>query len=207
MKRDTRSTKISNTAGSPISHGTRLTIAVVYYLMVSAFLVVACATAVSTYQGLRSHSFIETSGVVTERSVSTRKRHPGMTGHIRNRVYRLDVVYTYDFQGITHKSHQIEAGTFGLVNGQVLRRFGSRLEVGRTVPVYVDPSDHSNAVLERGLSSMTTMFYVLCGFFGFVTLFLRVFHVALSTDGQPAQGAGGVGRRYGPATLAPRRDI
>jgi hypothetical protein len=190
MKRASRSTTISYAAGSKISRGTRLTLAIVYYLMVSTFLVVACATAVSTYQGLRSHSFIQTSGVVTERFVKRRNWRPGIKGHMRNRVYSLDVVYTYDFQGITYVNDQIEAGTLGLVHGQVLRRFGSRLEVGRTVPVYVDPSDHRNAVLERGLSSMTTMLYFLLGFFGFVTLFLRVLHVGSSTEGQPAQRPG-----------------
>jgi hypothetical protein len=200
MRRSRRTARISpaisyaKTGGS--TAGVRRVITFVYFLVLSIFLIVTSAAAVSTYQGLRTHGFIETSGVVTEREVSSRRRH-GMTrrikSHIRNRVRHLDVTYTYEFQGFTYEGHQIEAGTFGMMNGDVLRRFGKRLEVGRTVPVYVDPSDHRNAVLERGLSSMTTMFYALFGVFALITLILRVFYVAITTDAQPGQPGAKVG--------------
>lgn len=143
-------------------------VSIAYFLMLALFASAAAGAAWSTYEGLRSYSYVEVVGIVAERSI----------GLWSGGSYLL-VGYRYVVGGVEYEGNRIEAGTFGFPDSGNVTRLIMRVRVGEPVPVYVDPDNPSMAVLERGLSGITIKVYVLAAFLGFATLFLRVFHLAL----------------------------
>lgn len=142
-------------------------------ILLALFLASAATAGVSAWQGWRSHSFVEVEGEIVEVTVNRiEDKSDGMSRKPRESRY-LGIVYAYDFKGITYRGDRIEAGSFGLANGADFGEFRSRLEVGRRVPVYVDPADPHFAVLERGTSNMLKMFLALTGFLGFANMIAR----------------------------------
>jgi hypothetical protein len=92
-------------------------------------------------------------GVVTNSSVSTRA---GSEGGV---VYCLNVNYEYTIDGTTYQGDKISYTADSSCNSWSEDSDEDYPE-GKEITVYVNPSDHSEAVLETGLSAVD--FFTLC---------------------------------------------
>ncbi len=164
-------------------------VAVVYYMITALFLLVATGLGLSSWEARKSLAFAETRGVVTERWVSESRRHSHNPNQPRHRGEYLHLRYRYEVAGVVHEGDRIEAGTFGLAMGDWVYVYRGRFGIGEQVSVFYDPDEPSTAVLVQGFSGVAFFLLVLTGFFGFGSLFLRVFHRAFREEAAARRAA------------------
>jgi hypothetical protein len=99
------------------------------------------------WQQTRTADFAETEGVITK---STLKCHSGSKG---GKTYSLDVEYDYEVDGRKFTGTRYCYGEMSTNDG-TWSKVQKELPAGKTVPVYYDPADPSDAVLRRGLTGI-----------------------------------------------------
>jgi hypothetical protein len=106
---------------------------------------------------LGTNDWTPVDGVVTNSSVSTRA---GSEGGV---VYCLNVHYEYTIDGTTYQGNKISYSSDSSCNSWSEDSDEDYPE-GKEITVYVNPSDHSEAVLETGLSGVDFFTFCLCLF-------------------------------------------
>jgi hypothetical protein len=96
-------------------------------------------------------------GVVTNSSVSSRA---GSEGGV---VYCLNVDYEYTIDGTTYQGNKISYSSDGTCDSSS-KNSDEDYPEGKEITVYVNPSDHSEAVLETGLSGVDFVICLICVF-------------------------------------------
>ena len=96
-------------------------------------------------------------GVVTNSSVSSR------TGNEGGVVYCLNVDYEYTIDGTTYQGNKISYSSDGTCDSSS-KNSDEDYPEGKEITVYVNPSDHSEAVLETGLSGVDFIICLICLF-------------------------------------------
>lgn len=126
---------------------------VLFALLLAASLYGAVAGA---WQAWRSAGYVEVPGVILDVGVSRSERRSGQSRSASSSRY-LHVRYRYEVDGVSYEGNRLQPGTFGMTSADSIKRFHGMFEVGKQVPVYVDPDDPERAVLVRGWSSVTSM--------------------------------------------------
>jgi hypothetical protein len=91
----------------------------------------------------KSHGWSTTTGQILASTINYRRRSGG--GHIP---YPL-VMYAYQVEGKPYQSQRIYFG--GAVGGSAMTGVVKKYPVGAQVPVYYNPQDPADAVLERSI--------------------------------------------------------
>ena len=92
----------------------------------------------------RALSFLETTGTVSASSVRSKFSKAGVK-------YEVDVVYSYSVSGLPYEGKRMCFGYWGTSGGNAPHAWVRRHPSGSTVPVYYNPRNPSDAVLERGI--------------------------------------------------------
>lgn len=118
------------------------------------------------YRQVRASRYPATSGRVTRSQVMGRRDDDG------GMLYRADVEYDYEVDGIRHHGDRYRYGS-GVSSGRsryddVVRRY----PVGKAVHVYYNPQTHGDAVLETGVGGLDLFFLVVLTPFNLAMLWL-----------------------------------
>jgi hypothetical protein len=97
----------------------------------------------SAYCQIRAQNYATTTGVVTHSEV---ERHAGG----KNTTYSPNIKYTYTVAGKAYSGDRYRFGT-GSSNDSSARRIVDEHPVGKQVPVYYNPDDPAEALLQPGL--------------------------------------------------------
>ena len=115
------------------------------FVLVGLCFVAACFLGI--YQGYRSRSWMSTTGVIV-RSVVAK-------GHGEDATYTPVVVYRYKVGNIEHESNRIGVGIGSMGRHSEAKSWVDRYKAGVTVPVFYDPDNPAEAVLQRGIFEKT----------------------------------------------------
>lgn len=113
---------------------------------------------------LHSLRFRETAGTILSSEVTSHSDSEG-TSH------RASVVYEYSVAGAVHRSDRVRFGQMGDSNPGWARRTVAENPAGAQRPVYYDPADPSESVLQTGISGQDL----------FLALFLTPFNAVMVT--------------------------
>lgn len=149
--------------------------------LVSAFILAVVGVALAAWggsealDGYRTRAWPETTGMIDESRGSDTKK-PAID------YYHLS--YTYVVDGVPRVGHKLRFGHEGKDGARLQRRY----PVGSKVPVYYDPADPTQAVLERGTDDLSPK---LKGFIALALLALAVWKTrsALAERRAAADGA------------------
>lgn len=98
---------------------------------------------IDIYRGYRSHSWASTSGVIVRSGVEWR------TGERED--FTPTVAYRYKVGNVEYESDKIGFGSRTTGRHHEAKAWVDRYQVGTTVPVFYDPTNPAEAVLERGV--------------------------------------------------------
>ena len=105
---------------------------------------------------LDTNDWTPVDGVVTNSSVSSRQSEGSM-------VYCLNVEYEYTIDGTTYQGDKVSYSSDGTCDSSS-KNSDEDYPEGKEITVYVNPSDHSEAVLETGLSGVDFFICLICVF-------------------------------------------
>lgn len=109
-----------------------------------------------------AQSYPETRGEVVH---SELERHSGEDGY----TYGADIHFTYEVEGQRFTNEEYAYGAWNNSDSSGARKMLRKYPVGKTVRVYYNPSDPSDAVLERGVQGMHA----------FMLMFMAPFNVVM----------------------------
>jgi hypothetical protein len=104
-----------------------------------------------------------TDGVITYSAVDSHSSHDG-------NLYAPNVQYTYTVNGVKYSSNGIIFGTISTSDGGYANEMVNRYYVGKTVTVYYNPENPSDALLEPGIMWI----YYLPIVFGLILLLIGI---------------------------------
>ncbi len=114
-------------------------------LFVLVGLVVAVWGGVVVRNAFDSYRWESTSGTIFQSSI-TQHRSKGTS------TYAANIAYNYSVDGVSFTSMNIKFGQFSTSSRSSAEYWTKRYPVGKQVKVFYSPADHSQAVLERGVS-------------------------------------------------------
>lgn len=122
--------------------------------------------------------WMETQGRILHADVQARRSRSG-TGYSTS--YYPLVVYEYEVGGRRYQSQQIRAGhQVGLGFAGMVQNQVAKYPIGATVPVYFNPNDPSQAVLDKSGSMATSIFSGVALFIIIMLLGTVIFMAGLS---------------------------
>lgn len=136
-----------------------------FFGMFSLFGLVFAAVGVHTWMKAEaSKGWLPVGGEVVSSDVDRHHSSKGGT------TYRASVAYDYEYQGRTYKGSKIGIMSSSSSDRGAAQRTADRYAAGTRVPVYVNPADPYEAVLEPGGSGFAMMFILFGGVFAAIGL-------------------------------------